>query len=399
MFTKPLTIEDLKTLFLEGLLNHTTKVSKISDDSVLSGVGFGVAKVAQKAMKDIALIESQLFVESAYGDQLDLVAERFGISGRFGASGSSTYVRLVGPIGTFYDRTINTLTGSHGVQFEFEQDVTISIHGFAYAKVRSTTTGKKTNVDPNTLITISPIPAGHEYVTNEVMSWGGRDAEDDQAFRKRIKEVSNLCARGTIKYLEQVLIKLNNNILRVIYAGVNDDGQDDLVVVTQNGQNLTVTELDDLLSRASEFLSITELKPWGYNSVGVVFRNPYYHYIDIDFRVELDNTYDPGDVRKDIQVSMMKYLDFRYWDYSKKVEWDDLLQIVKSTRGVKYVPDTTFYPQTDTKVPISSLPRLRSFTMRDIAGTPISSIFNVASPIFYPNTQEEAYQQTVLYSL
>ncbi|KKS69939.1 MAG: hypothetical protein UV42_C0073G0003 [Candidatus Magasanikbacteria bacterium GW2011_GWE2_42_7] len=160
MFTKPQTVVDLKTLFLEGLINHTTKVTKISDDSVLSGVGYGIAKVAQKAMKDIALIESRLFVESAYGDHLDLIADRLGISPRFTAAGSSTYLRLVADPGTFYQRTIHSFTGAHGIEFELENDVTIGVHGFNYVKVRSTTTGKKTNVDPVSVNQVTPIPTG-----------------------------------------------------------------------------------------------------------------------------------------------------------------------------------------------------------------------------------------------
>lgn len=62
MITKPnLTLEVLKNLWAELLLNKTDKVSDISDNSVLNAVAFANAKVAQKAIKDIAIVESQLF--------------------------------------------------------------------------------------------------------------------------------------------------------------------------------------------------------------------------------------------------------------------------------------------------------------------------------------------------
>jgi hypothetical protein len=102
MITKPLTTVELKQIFLENFLNKTTKVSKVSNNSVINGTAYGVAKIAQKALKDIALIESHLFIDSATGDNLDLIASRLGISPRFGVSGSSTYVRLVADPGTLY---------------------------------------------------------------------------------------------------------------------------------------------------------------------------------------------------------------------------------------------------------------------------------------------------------
>lgn len=399
MFTKPQTVIQLKTLFLEGLINHTDKVTKVADNSAVSGIGYGVGKVAQKAMKDIALIESHLFIESAYGDHLDMVADRLGISPRFGAAGSSTYLRLVADPGTFYQRTIHTFTGAHGIQFELEADVTIGVHGFNYVKVRSTTTGKKTNVDPASVNQVTPSPTGHQYVINEVMPYNGRDAESDDLFRKRIKETPNLCSRSTISFIEQVLMKLNSNILRVIYAGVDDNGKDSFMVVTQSGEDLTTNELSSLATSASDFLSITELKPWGYNAYGVIFINPTWDYVDVDFRIDIDNTADPDEIRREIQIGFLKYLDFRYWDYSKKVEWDDLLQIAKSTKGVKYVPDNVFYPQVDKKIPINKMPRMRSFILRDMSGTIISNVSGTILPVFYPNSQDESYKATILYSI
>ena len=90
-----------------------------------------------------------------------------------------------------------------------------------------------------------------------------------------------------------------------------------------------------------------------------------------------------------IQIAMTKYLDFRYWVPGSKVEWDDLLSIVKNTEGVRYVQDSTFYPHADEMVPINSLPRIRRFAMRDLKGDEIFSNGEddtiPLSPIFYPS--------------
>ena len=83
METKIYSVDELKNMFLQELLNKTDgKISKISDHSVLNGMAYGFAKVFQKSMKDVALLESELFPEYAYGQFLDKIAERYGISGR-----------------------------------------------------------------------------------------------------------------------------------------------------------------------------------------------------------------------------------------------------------------------------------------------------------------------------
>lgn len=396
MFTKPLPIVELKQIFLEALLNTTNRVTKINDHSVLSGIGFGIAKVAQKAMKDIALVESHKFINSASGSDLDSYASDNGIAPRFEASASSTYVRLVGSVGTLYEQGINICTGSHGINFEFDEDVVIGIHGYAYTRVRSTTIGLQTNVDALSINKINPIPTGHNYILNEVQAIGGRDIESDDLFRKRIKESINIAATDTISHLEQVFMKINPDILRVFYQGVNDNGKHILSLTTQNGIGLTAEELSDLEDKVAQYLSVTDLSPYGYGSIGIQLQNSLWEYVDIDFRGELEEGIDANEIRKDIQIKITKYLDHRFWDANKKVEWDDLLTIVRTTKGMRSVSDTTFYPHTDITVPYTKLPRLRSFIMRDLNGSILTDVSGFINPVYYPNEIDLSYQRTVL---
>ena len=76
------TIQNLKNLFIEIFINKTNKVTDITENSVLNGTAFGVAKVGQKAIKDILIIEAQIFPDTASGDYLDKAAALFGVSPR-----------------------------------------------------------------------------------------------------------------------------------------------------------------------------------------------------------------------------------------------------------------------------------------------------------------------------
>jgi len=399
MYTEISTIEELKQLFIEGLLNHTNKVTKVDNLSVLSGISYGAAKTSQKAIKDIALLEARVFPDSAYSTYLDDVAENNGISPRFTASGSSCYLRLVGTPGTTYVQFINTFTGDGGIVFDLEGTVTIGADGYTYAKVRSQSSGVKTNVLGLAIKTVSPVPSGHQYVINEYKATGGRDAEDDNLFRQRIKNGPNILSRGTIAMLEQVFMKINSNVLRVFYNGIDSLGKVVLAVLTQNGISLTAAELNTLLLQGQEYFALTELKTFGTQTFGIYLQNQLFQPVDISFRVELFSSVNPDDVRKEIQIKFAKKYDFRYWDSTMRVEWDDLLQLVKDTNGVKYVPDQWFYPNNDVIIDKNKLPRFRGFLMIDLAGHIISNSSGSLSPVFYPNQADFSYAQTVLTSI
>jgi hypothetical protein len=217
---------------------------------------------------------------------------------------------------------------------------------------------------------------------------GGRDAEDDETFRIRIKNNLNILSISTLEYITQVFQNIDDRVLRVINAGISDDGKRELKIVTQNGVSLLDSELEDLLDASKDFFPITDKNRFG-DLIGIKLTNVDFYYVGgdagIDFRVDIFDNFATDDVRRDIQVNLTKYLDFRYWDYTKKVEWDDLLSIVKNTRGVKYVPDSTFKPNTDEIVPVNQLPRIRTFIMRDVNGNILFDSNNILSPVFYPN--------------
>lgn len=396
MITEITSIQEIKSLLAEILLNKTDKVSKISDESVLNAILYGVSKVNQKALKDIALIESHLFPEFAYGENLDIIARRQGIGERYGASQSSTFLRISAEPGTIYLKNTHTFKSTSGITFELEDDYTMGDFGYGYIKVRSSETGVKTNVDPMTISRVTPIPTGHQYVVNEYMAEGGRDVEQDDVFKIRIQESPNYVASGTLARLQQVFMKINSNVLRLIYSGIDGSGKTILSIVTQNGISLTNDEIDELLTRGEEYFSLTEQRLIGSQSYGLILRNIDYYPIDLDFRVELFSNANPDEVRKNIQISISKYLDFRFWDYTKKVEWDNLLQIVKTTNGVKYVLDSYFTPNIDLKIDKSQIPRLRGFIMRSLDGSLIQSLTGNLNPVFYTSDVNENFQNIVL---
>lgn len=395
MITKITPVEELKQIFLEIFLNKTDKVSDVSDDSVLNAIAYGNAKLTQRTLTNQAIIEGHIFPDSAYGEYLDNLAAIRGVAPRFGAVGSTTYVRVTADEGTSYIAGIHTFTSTSGIVFDLEESGVVGINGYAYLKVRSQQSGLNTNVDALSINKVSPIPQGHISVINEYAATGGSDQESDTLFRERIKTNMNQMSRTTLSYLEQVFMKINPRVLRLHKGGIDSDGKFNLIVVSVNGQNFTTAEFDEILSKSEEYLSLSELLREG-SDFALKLNNVDWLPVDIEFRADIDPAYDIDYVRKNIQIQMNKLFDYRFWKYGDKIEWENMLYAAKNVEGVRYVPDTHFYPQADINVPKYRLPRIRGFIMRDLDGNIIEDNNGVLSDVFYPNEEDRSYQESVL---
>lgn len=397
MITKITPIQELKQIFLEIFLNKTDKVTDVSQESVLNGLAYGCAKIGQKCLVNQSVVEGHIFPDTAYGVYLDNLAAIRGVSPRFGASASSTYIRITADPGTYYQQAVHYFSSTSGLNFELEDDVVIPISGYTYAKVHCTSTGANTNVDPLTINKINTAPTGHIACTNEYRAMGGRDNEDDALFRQRIKDSINHLSRNTIAYLEQVFMSINSNVLRIHKGSVDLDGRLNLIVVSVNGADFTQQEFDEILSRSEEYLSLADLLKNGTNFV-LKLNNVDWLPIDVDFRVDIDSAYNVDSVRRDIQIQMNKLFDYRFWKYGDKVEWENMLYVVQNVEGIRYCPDNYFLPKSDINVPKFRLPRIRSFIMRDLNGNVIFDNNGVLNDVYYPNEIDGSYINTVLFS-
>lgn len=398
MITKITTVDELKQIFIEILLNKTDKISDVSNESVLNGIAYGCGKLAQRLLVNQAVVESHIFPDTAYGEYLDELANIRGISPRNKAIGSTTYVRLEGNSGISYDKDLVYFKSSSGIIFRLENNFTMPKNGWGYAKVKSTQVGATTNVDALTINNINNAPTGHLAVTNEYRATGGRDDENDEIFRMRIKESINQLARTTLSYIEQVFMKINSRVLRVYKGGVDGNNKLNLIVVSVNGVDFTEDEFNEILSKSSEYLSLNELLQ-DANGFTLKLKNVDWLPVDIDFRANIDPSYNVDEIRKQMQIKISKLFDYRYWKYGDKIEWENILYSIRSIDGVRYIPDNYFFPQIDINVPKYRLPRLRGFVLRDLDGNIITDNYAILSSFNYPSDIDEDYQSSVLSSL
>lgn len=396
---QPSTSVERKLLFEETLINLSDKISKISDNSVFAGTAGGVAKIAGKAEKDIALALSQLFPDSSFAEYLDQAFSNLGVYPRLGATGSSTYVRVVGTPGTSYVAATSFPSSTTGIQFQFQNDFVIPSFGYCYQPVASLSTGTNTNVGPLTISLLNSPPNGHLYLINENAATLGRDAETDDAFKARGKEGSNILASSTLSQLEQLLISVNNRVLKVYKQGADINGNCILALSSVNGVDFNNTELNQMLTACQTSVALTDLKPYGINYYGIVLQNIEYSPIDISFRCTINSSANPDDVRINIQAAFAKYFDYNSIDLSQPIQWVNLFNIVKNTKGIDYLSDTYFFPKTDFSLDQSKLPRIRSFLILDLQGNIVQNFSGSLNPIFYLNFVDLSFTSSVLRTL
>lgn len=379
MITEITSIEKLKSTLVKTILSKTDKVTKVSDDSVLGGISYGISKLGQKALKDVALVETHLFPENAFGDNLDIVANRRGVPTRLGSSESSVFLRIVAEVGTQYVQATHIFTGQ-GISFQLDSDITIGPEGYIFARARSVQQGKRTNVNSLQIDTVSSEPQGHVSVVNEFRAQGGRDIEDDEMMRYRIVNYPNIMSRDTLDYLLQKMLEFSPNIFRVYKKGVSIDGNLILGVMLQNGSFLSQGELDTLTQQITPSLSLSLIKNDG--SALISIENCDYLPIDISFRLKPSSTVSLTQLRIDLQNKISKYLDLRFWD-SRVVQWEYILNIVSSHPDVVLLPENDFSPRTDISSYLGNFPRVRSFKMYNLEGVLLSENTNSFEPVLY----------------
>ena len=400
MITKIIPVDTLKQIFVEILLNKTDKISDISNESVLNGIAYGCSKLAQRLLVNQGVVEGHLFPDTAYGDYLDDIALSRGIAPRFKSFGSTTYIRVQAAEGTIYSAG-TTFLSSNGIQFRSTDEYVVGRDGYGYIKVNSIQGGATSNVDALTINTINNAPSGHIACTNEYAATGGRDDESDDDFRIRIKASANQLSRNTMAYLEQIFMKINPKVLRLHRGGVDEDGRICLIVVSINGQNFDTDEFNELLSQSEEYLSLNELMRQTDNGFALHLVNPNWYPVDIDFRCDIDPSYDQSLVRRNMQIAVSKLFDYRYWNTNGKIEWENILYAIKNTEGVRYVSDAFFLPHNDINLTNYRLPRVRGFVIRNMDGGVLSDNYGITSQFeytdyFFPNTPDTNFQQSVL---
>lgn len=369
MKTKVSSVTELKNICTEILLSKTDKITKLSVGSIFNAVAYAIARIGQKALREIALVESQLFPEYAIGETLDLVGERYGIFSRLGASKSLCYIYVYANPGTYYDKDTVVFTSTEGISFKPNYSVTIDANKYAYIPATSIEEGEKANVSALTVTNCTNAPAGHLFCTNTFAAYGGRSIESDDEFRNRIENIHNSLSTKTLEYLSQVALQFNPNILKLVHLGTHN-GKTQLGIYTQSGASLSDTELVNLGLQMREYLALSDISE--NLEQRVEFVNVEYQPIDLTIKLSyMNGNYSIEDIYSAIQKKLIAFVDYRYLNTNKNITWIQLYELIKNTEGVVDVNYGEFLVNGgngDIIINKAKLPRFRQMIIYNLDG-------------------------------
>lgn len=394
MKTKVLSLTELKNIVTEFILNKTNKLSKLSVGSIFNAVAYCIARISQKCLREIAIIESQLFPDYAVGETLDIVAKRYGIFSRLSATQSSVYIYIYGDPGTFYDKTICRFTSNDGITFILNDNITLDSNRYTYALATSVESGEKANVSPLSITSCVNAPTGHLFCNNTFAAYGGRNIESDDEFRTRIENVTNSISTKTLYYLAQVALNFNLNILKFVHLGTHQ-GKTNLGVYTQSGSALSDLELSNLAIQMRDYLALSDISE--NLEQRVYFSNINYIPIDISMKISyMEDLYSIDDIYSAIQRKIISYVDYRYLNTSSNLSWIGLYELVKNTEGIIDVSHSNFFLNggtNDIVINKALLPKFRQMLIYDLDGNSLLNTDNITyMPFIYPVYRDLNYE-------
>lgn len=251
---------------LQNIINRVvarTNLSDLTDSSALKQVIAAFAREIDEVYFQLTRLTDLFSIDRAAGDDLDERAKDIqpGTLTRLGARrsiGTIVFSRTLSTGGTIVIPTGTKVKTSDGLVFATTQQAQIEDtsveqiagHGVGRdSNVVSATAdaaGEDGNVAQNTIIKFVSKPSGVSEVTNPGAFTGGRDEEDDDAFRARLKAFISALARSTVQALEFIAVGVENPTVsgqQVLFSHVFEDPVDrgNVILYIDDGAGTAVT--------------------------------------------------------------------------------------------------------------------------------------------------------------
>ena len=342
------THDELTNTFTRVFLSTNPSITKTSPNSVYTSLAAGIAALAQKTLKEHALIETYLDPDRASGvllgrdepgtDRLNRIAIQRGVPERQTEGMQSVvWVRIVAEDATIFTED-HVFTGDHGIRFKLaDGGFTKGSSPFTYKRLVSEGVGVATNVTAFSINRVESPPVGFSFVINETPSVGGRDAETDDQLRYRIKNFANILSFNTITKIGFLANTANQKIFRVYDLGKNDLGEPSLGVITHNGAPLTPEELTTLSSIVRPQVALSDSN--------LTFVNLEPKSVELEARVQLTPNAVSADVFNRVQLLIINFFrELVYRGEANFLDWVQIYNLVALDPDILSVSSSGFLP-------------------------------------------------------
>lgn len=325
--------EILKDLIAD-LIAATNKITYFGKDGVARGMLHAVAHALSELWNSLYQTKRKIFVETAEGADLDLIATRHGLTRR-----TATKASVVLIFNGLDDTVIpaNTIVRSNlsSEQFETKAAITLGDQNPSIERpvtantladiviAESINTGSKTQVNVKELTQLQ-VPIAGVSVTNLVPSKGGLDAEADDQLRSRIMSRIAILNQGTQAFYEALAQEAEATVFRAKAAYSPNDLGVKLYLIKDSFGTYTGPELTAIASAVYD--KARALSP-------VTCENASIKSVEILFSYERNSAVTQATIFSSIASSIANYIE-SVFDFAAKVEYQQILNIIIDTPGV-----------------------------------------------------------------
>ncbi|EQK39812.1 baseplate J-like family protein [[Clostridium] bifermentans ATCC 638] len=286
-------LDSIKGRMLDNLGSDLDK----REGSFISDMYAPMSVELAKAYMEMDNVHSIMFVNDAFGEDLDNKANEFGVFRKLGDRAKGT-LRFVGINDTLIPRNMDVFTDG-GYKFITTSQAYIK-NGYANIEVEADLVGEVYNVEANTKWQL-PFDVSVNEVVNDKAFTGGLDIENDEEFRIRFFDVvRNPRTSGNKNDYEFWAKEINGVYNAEVYPLWNGNST---VKVVASGEGRKPLNNETLQACTSY---IKEKHPIGAN-VTVVTTTLF--NISISTTITIEEAFDTETVKKAVEVSIRDYID------------------------------------------------------------------------------------------
>lgn len=286
-------LDSIKGRMLENLGSDLDK----REGSFLGDMYAPISVELAKAYMEMDNVHSIMFVNNAYGEDLDNKANEFGVFRKLGDRAKGT-LRFVGINDTLIPRNMDVFTDG-GYKYITTSQAYIK-NGYVDIEVEADLVGEQYNIEANTKWSL-PFDVSVNEVVNDKAFSGGLDIENDEEFRIRFFDVvRNPRTSGNKNDYEFWAKEINGVSNAEVYPLWNGNAT---VKVVASGEGRKPLSTETLQACKSY---IKEKHPIGAN-VTVVTTTLF--NISISTTLSIEEAFDTETVKKYVEASIRDYID------------------------------------------------------------------------------------------
>ena len=334
--------------------NESSEITDFSDGSPQRAILNSNARQIHLVYYRLKRVYKGSRLLDAQGTDLDAIVLGRGIR-RYGKTKAGVTVVLSGSNGTNVPRGTQ-ISSPDGITYSTIESGTVA-GGTLSLSSEADNPGVASRVRAGKLTIMISVVAGIDSVTNPYSSTGGYDYEEDEQLRNRAMVQLSTEALGVPASYEAWAREAYEDVLRAKAEGNPvgyPKGYVKVHIISRSGAALsagTLTAIQEYIVRKAP---ATE---------GVIVVNVSYTQIAVSAEIRLESGFSLVTVQDTVEDNLQNYLDWRYWDWGRDVQFGDLFALVNNSAGVNDVIAATFSPSSNVEVKPYSIPKLASSTM------------------------------------